>query len=75
MATRCAFQLCKHNARGLVRMRKMDIGDAYQTSEVPLCVECADEVQGAVRRRIRVHLTQEGVLYLGDLDEQIPRRT
>ena len=74
MPTRCAFQLCDKPAKGLVRAEYHSISLPKRIGEIPMCTVDADEVGAAIERGIRVYLTAESVVYLGDLDEQLPRR-
>jgi hypothetical protein len=74
--TRCAVMLCVGRPKGLVRAQVyLAPGDATPSiREVPMCEGCADDVGERFNKGERLHLTPGGALYVGDLQQLIPRR-
>ena len=74
--TRCHFLLCTFKAKGLVRMQVYTKPDATvpDVREVPMCEPCADAAGAAFKTRQRLHLTPGGAVYVGDLNDYLPRR-
>lgn len=74
--SRCALVLCQMPPKGLVRMqvyiRPEDATPSIR--EVPMCGPCADAVGAEFRRGTPLHLTPNGAVYVGDLDDYLPRR-
>lgn len=76
VAGQCMFLLCRSKAKGLVRMQVYTMPEAATPDirEVPMCQPCSDDAGDAFKRRKRLHLTPGGAVYVGDLDEYLPRR-
>lgn len=72
---RCQVMLCKERPKGLVRVQALLKPDDTVPSirEIPVCEPCADAVGEAFKRRRPIHLTPEGALYVGNLDNLLPR--
>lgn len=76
MSNRCAVMLCASKPRGLVRAQVLlsPMDSTPSIREVPMCGPCADDVGARFREGSRLHLTPDGALYVGDLDNLLPRR-
>lgn len=65
---RCKYLVCADAAAGKVRLNALDPMDRAIRAEVPLCDFHALALERWVKSW-RPHLTPDGTLYIGELDE------
>jgi hypothetical protein len=68
----CRFLLCKAAAKGLVRIRGLYrvLGTVEEriTTDVPMCSECAGQVELATRWERPLYMTPGEAVYVGPLE-------
>lgn len=76
MSRQCQYLLCTFKPRGLVRMQVYTKPEATipDIREVEMCEPCADIVGKAFNKGARLHMTPGGAIYIGDLDQWLPRK-
>jgi hypothetical protein len=73
---RCMVMLCQFRPKGLVRVQVYTAPEDATPSirEIPMCEPCAGAIGEAFRAKRQIHVTPGGAVYVGDMNNLLPRR-
>ena len=70
----CENLVCTDRASGLVRLNVLNYKMQVERRDIPMCNDHADLAEIWTTEGSNPHVTEEGHLYIGELDELIKRK-